>query len=93
MPEYFERGPMEIRKEQIERDLERGITPMNTPKPLDEIYTHDELHAAAWGMQKDGSFAQTISDAYFIADKHNKKKLLREFADLFLRHLEHRQGS
>lgn len=86
MPEYFDRGPLEIRKEQDERKLELlGV------EPLEVRFSRDELHAAAHKMHIDGSFSATIADAYFLADSHNKRRILRSFPDLFLRHLDRKE--
>ena len=45
-----------------------------------------ELYAAAHEMEAlGGSFAASIAQAFFHADKDNKKKLLAAFGDLFVR--------
>lgn len=83
MPEFFDRGPMEIRKEQIDRQLELlGV------ETLETRYDVDEIRAAAWKLYADGSFASAIADSFFAADSHNRGRLLRSFPDLFLRHLD-----
>ena len=86
--EQYEPDVMDIRKARIERQMELAIA----LKP-DQYYTRDQLHAAAWAMKNDGSFASTIADAYFSADNQNKQRIAVAFADLFLRHLEKRQGA
>jgi hypothetical protein len=46
--------------------------------------TEKQLYEAAYKMRQGGSFACAISDAFFVADKNNRKKLLYAFGDLFV---------
>lgn len=46
--------------------------------------TDRELYEAAYAMRSGGSFACTIAEAFFHADKHNRKRLLYAFGDLFV---------
>jgi hypothetical protein len=52
----------------------------NTPN-----MTESQLHVAAMAMQEGGSFANHIAQAFFIADKDNRARLLSAFGDLFER--------
>lgn len=45
--------------------------------------TNSQLHTAAMAMRSGGSFACAISEAFFVADKDNKARLLAAFGDLF----------
>lgn len=46
--------------------------------------TDDQLLDAAHLMARQGgSFASAIADAYFVADRHNRHRLLAAFGDLF----------
>ena len=48
--------------------------------------TEAELYAAAHEMEAmGGSFAASIAQAFFHADKDNKRRLLAAFGDLFVR--------
>lgn len=47
--------------------------------------TDSQLYKAAYAMESyGGSFADSIAQAFFHADGHNKKKLLYAFGDLFV---------
>ena len=48
--------------------------------------TDSQLYAAAHEMEAmGGSFAASIAQAFFHADKDNKRRLLAAFGDLFVR--------
>lgn len=47
--------------------------------------TERALYQAAYAMDREGGgFASAIANAFFRADKHNRKKLLYAFGDLFV---------
>lgn len=51
----------------------------NTP-----FLNEEELHAAAYLMQQTGGgFAQRLAALYYVADSHNRARLLYAFGDLF----------
>jgi hypothetical protein len=50
--------------------------------------TESELYQAARIMRSMGSFASSISEAYFVADTENRETLTQAFKGLFQRALE-----
>jgi hypothetical protein len=46
-----------------------------------------QLYQAARAMQYMGSFANAISEAYLVADNHNRETLVQAFKGLFERAL------
>ena len=50
--------------------------------------TESDLYQAARTMQYMGSFANAISEAYLVADNHNRETLVQAFKGLFERALE-----
>ena len=49
--------------------------------------TESDLYQAARAMQYMGSFANAISEAYLVADNHNRETLVQAFKGLFERAL------
>jgi hypothetical protein len=49
--------------------------------------TESDLYKAARAMQYMGSFANAISEAYLVADDHNRETLVQAFKGLFQRAL------
>ena len=49
--------------------------------------TESDLYKAARTMQYMGSFANAISEAYLVADNHNRETLVQAFEGLFGRAL------
>ena len=49
--------------------------------------TESDLYKAARAMQYMGSFANAISEAYLVADNHNRETLVQAFKGLFERAL------
>jgi len=49
--------------------------------------TESDLYKAARTMQYMGSFANAISEAYLVADDHNRETLIQAFKGLFERAL------
>jgi hypothetical protein len=50
--------------------------------------TESQLYQAARAMQYMGSFANAISEAYLVADNHNRETLVQAFKGLFERALQ-----
>lgn len=55
--------------------------------------TESQLFTAARNMERmGGSFAASIAQAYFVADGHNRIRLLAAFGDLFEKYHRFNQG-
>lgn len=50
--------------------------------------TESDLYQAARTMQYMGSFSNAISEAYLVADNHNRETLVQAFKGLFERAFE-----